>query len=49
MADGTKIYGTISSGDAVGISQEVVILDGDGVTTHTLTFTNGLLTSYTAV
>lgn len=32
-----------------GITQQIIILDGDGVTTHTLDFTLGLLTAYTAV
>jgi len=31
-----------------GITQSVVILDGDGATTHTLTFTKGILTAYSA-
>lgn len=31
-----------------GITQQIIILDGDGVTTHTMDFTLGLLTGYTS-
>lgn len=34
---------------AVGIDQVATILDGDGVSTHTLTFTKGILTAYNKV
>ncbi|MBI5954456.1 MAG: hypothetical protein HY865_22595 [Chloroflexi bacterium] len=37
------------AGSNEGIDQSVVILDGDGTTTHTLTFSKGLLTAYTSV
>jgi len=35
-----------SADGSAGITQSVAILDGDGTTTHTLTFKNGLLTAY---
>lgn len=35
-----------SSDGSAGITQSVAILDGDGTTTHTLTFKDGLLTAY---
>lgn len=35
-----------ASDGSAGITQTVAILDGDTVTTHTLTFKDGLLTAY---
>ena len=37
-----------SSDGTTGITQTVAILDGDGVTTHTLVFKDGLLTAYSS-
>lgn len=48
-ATGNIGAGSFSVGTTDGIDQSVVILDGDGSTTHTLTFTKGILTGYTAV
>lgn len=36
-------------GGLAGLSQNVVILDGDGVSTHTLNFAGGILTGYSKV
>jgi len=38
-----------SSDGTTAITQDVEILDGDGVSTHTLTFKDGLLTAYSKV
>lgn len=50
-AGNLEVTGTVtaaykSSDASSGITQSVVILDGDGVTTHTLTFKDGLLVTY---
>ena len=45
--DEIKVSGGIrSDNNNPGINQVVTILDGDGVTTHTLTFENGILVTY---
>lgn len=55
---GTGVYGVDASSvnstayyasGSPGLTQQIIILDGDGVTTHTLDFTAGLLTGYTSV